>query len=89
MYSTRWCPYCLAARQLLDSLGVVYQEIDVGTDRRRRAEMEQRSGRYTVPQIWIGARHIGGYDDMRALHQRGALLPLLRPQGACGPPANT
>jgi glutaredoxin 3 len=82
MYATRWCPYCVAARRLLDSLGVRYEEIDVGGNRELRAEMERASGRFTVPQIWIGARHVGGFDDLDALHRRGLLQPLL--DGASG-----
>lgn len=77
MYATRWCPYCVAARGLLDSLGVRYEEIDVGGNRALRAEMERASGRSTVPQIWVGARHVGGFDDLDALHRRGLLQPLL------------
>ena len=77
MYTTRWCPYCVAARELLDALGVGYEDIDVGGKPVLRAEMERKSGRYTVPQIWIGSRHVGGFDDIDALHRRGLLLPLL------------
>jgi glutaredoxin 3 len=77
MYTTPWCPYCVAARQLLDALGVSCQDIDVSRDRALRADMEQRSGRHTVPQIWIGSHHVGGFDDMNALHQQGLLRALL------------
>jgi glutaredoxin 3 len=77
MYTTRYCPYCVAARNLLGALGVEYQDIDVGADRALRAEMAQRAGRYTVPQIWIGSRHVGGFEDMEELHHRGLLEPLL------------
>ena len=77
MYTTRWCPYCIAARDLLDALGMVYEDIDVGADSALRADMERRARRYTVPQIWIGERHVGGFDDMDDLHRRGLLLPLL------------
>ena len=77
MYTTRWCPYCVAARALLERLGVDYEDINVGSDRALRAEMETRAGRYTVPQIWIGSRHIGGFDDMNELHPQGLLEPLL------------
>jgi len=87
MYSTRWCPYCIAARELLDSLGVAYEDINVGSDRALRAEMEMASGRHTVPQIWIGERHVGGYDDMNALHRSGRLRPLLE-ESAAGAPRN-
>jgi glutaredoxin 3 len=77
MYATRWCPYCVAARGLLAALGVRFEEIDVGGDPALRARMERESGRHTVPQIWIGERHVGGFDDLDALHRRGLLLPLL------------
>lgn len=77
MYTTPWCPYCIAARELLERLGVDYEDINVGSDRALRAEMEMRAGRYTVPQIWIGSRHIGGFDDMNELHHQGLLEPLL------------
>jgi glutaredoxin 3 len=77
MFATRWCPYCIAARDLLGSLGVPFEEIDVTGNRELRNEMERASGRQTVPQIWIGERHVGGFDDLDALHRRGLLLPLL------------
>jgi len=77
MYTTRWCPYCIAARELLGRLGVDYEDIDVGANPTLRAEMEQRSRRYTVPQIWVGDRHVGGFDDMNELHHQGLLEPLL------------
>ncbi len=82
MFTTRWCPYCVAARRLFDALGVVYEDVDVGLDPALRADMEHRSGRHTVPQIWIGDRHVGGFDDVNALHARGQLMPLL---GIAGP----
>jgi glutaredoxin 3 len=77
MYTTRWCPYCIAARRLFDALGVAYEDIDVGADPRLREDMESRSGRHTVPQIWIGEKHVGGFDDVNALRASGALARLL------------
>lgn len=77
MYSTRFCPYCLRARMLLKHKGVVYEEINVGGDPDLWAEMERRSGRDTVPQIFIGELSIGGYDDMAALDRAGKLDALL------------
>ena len=77
MYTTRWCPYCIAARELLGRLGADCEDIDVGADPALRAEMERLSGRRTVPQIWVGGRHIGGFDDMDELHRQGQLEPLL------------
>ena len=77
IYTTDWCPYCNAAKAVLDGKGVAYDEIDV-TDPKLRDEMVARAnGRRTVPQIFIGERHVGGYDDMAALERRGQLDPLL------------
>ena len=77
IYTSAWCGYCAMAKRLLDSKGVRYDEIPVDMDVTRRAEMEQRSGRRTVPQIWIGERHVGGYDDHAALERAGQLDALL------------
>lgn len=78
IYMTRTCPYCTAARGLLDRKGVAYEAIDVGAAPERRAEMTQRAnGRRTVPQIFIGERHVGGCDDLHALDQQGKLDPML------------
>lgn len=77
MYSTPWCPFCIRARQLLASKGVEFQDIDVAGNQPLRAEMEQRSGARTVPQIWIGDTHVGGCDDLYALERSGQLDALL------------
>lgn len=77
MYATGWCPYCSRARMLLASKGVTYREIDVDAVSGSRDEMRKLSQRNTVPQIFIGERHIGGYDDLRALDSAGELDPLL------------
>ena len=77
MYATQWCPYCEMARTLLREKGQTWTEIDIGAEPPRRAEMIERSGRRSVPQIWIGARHVGGYDDLAALDAAGELDPLL------------
>ncbi|MGC4027262.1 MAG: glutaredoxin 3 [Steroidobacteraceae bacterium] len=77
MYATGWCPYCARARQLLQSKGAHWTEIDIEAVDGARAEMQQRSGRRTVPQIFIGERHIGGCDDLHALDRAGELDPLL------------
>jgi glutaredoxin 3 len=77
IYTSAWCGYCAMAKRLLDDKGVRYDEIPVDMDVKRRAEMEQRSGRRTVPQIWIGERHVGGYDDLAALERAGQLDALL------------
>lgn len=77
MYSTPFCPYCVRARMLLDSLDVSYTDINVSNDPQKRQTMTEKSGRRTVPQIWIGEQHIGGYDDLAALHRVNKLKPLL------------
>ena len=84
MYTTSWCPYCTRAKQLFDSKGVQYTEIDVDAVEGARAEMQRRSGRTSVPQIFVGERHLGGYDDTRALDQRGELDTLLAGAGTSG-----
>jgi len=78
MYSTGLCPYCRRAEALLSARGVARIEtIRVDLEPWRRAEMVQKTGRSTVPQIYIGATHVGGYDDLAALDRAGGLLPLL------------
>lgn len=78
MYSTGWCGYCAAARTLLAAKGLVAEEIDVDADPARREEMMERTGRRTVPQIFIGDRHVGGYSDLAALERDGRLDEILR-----------
>lgn len=77
VYLTQHCPYCIRAQMLLDRKGVAYRAIDVGGEPRLWAEMEARSRRSTVPQIFIGDYHVGGFDDMAALDAEGRLDPLL------------
>jgi glutaredoxin 3 len=77
MYTTGWCPYCARARALLQSKGVIYEEFDVESQPEKRAEMQTRSGRRTVPQIFIGDQHVGGCDDLYALEEAGKLDGLL------------
>src|SRR5689334_7361657 len=77
IYATSWCGYCRRARQLLTDKGAAFTEIDVEQVPGSREEMQQRSGRNTVPQIFIGGQHVGGYDDLRALDTRGGLDPML------------
>jgi glutaredoxin 3 len=78
IYTTPYCPYCIAAKELLKRKGVAFTEIDVSGDSKRRAEMTKRSnGGYTVPQIFIGKTHVGGCDDLYALDGEGKLDPLL------------
>ena len=82
IYTTRYCPFCNAAKALLKRKGVGYSEIDVGRDWERREEMVQRSnGRMTVPQIFIGPVHVGGSDELHALDRAGKLDPLLAATG--------
>ena len=78
VYSTRICPFCVMAKRLLRAKGVDYEEVLVDADDNRRTEMMQRSGRRTVPQIFIGERHVGGFDDLAALDHQGKLDPLLK-----------
>lgn len=75
MYATAWCPYCARARNLLTGKGVGFEEIDV--DATGREEMIRRSGRRTVPQIFIGDTHVGGSDELLALEAAGKLDTLL------------
>jgi glutaredoxin 3 len=77
MYTTGWCPYCDRARRLLSAKNVEFDEIDVDSAPEKRAEMQQRSGRRTVPQIFIGETHVGGSDDLHALEDAGKLDALL------------
>jgi glutaredoxin 3 len=79
VYSTRICPYCLMAKRLLANKGAPYEEVLVDLDGTRRVEMTERSGgRRTVPQIFIGDRHVGGYEELAALDRAGELDPLLK-----------
>ena len=64
MYTTKFCPYCIRARGLLESKGWDYQNIPVDADQGLRSEMIEKSGQHTVPQIWIGGQHVGGCDEL-------------------------
>lgn len=78
MYSTQVCPYCMRAEALLKARGVQQiEKILIDTNPERRAEMMERTGRRTVPQIYIGDTHVGGFDDLSALDRNGDLTPLL------------
>jgi glutaredoxin 3 len=82
IYTTRYCPYCHAAKALLKRKGVDFTEIDVGSDYELRSKMTERAqGRYTVPQIFIGTVHVGGCDDLHDLERAGRLDPLLAGEG--------
>ncbi|HUQ76759.1 MAG TPA: glutaredoxin 3 [Burkholderiales bacterium] len=78
MYCTAACPFCQAAERLLVEKGVTIDKVRVDLQPGLRAEMQQKSGRRTVPQIWIGERHIGGCDDLYDLDRQGGLDPLLK-----------
>ena len=83
IYTTATCPYCIAAKRLLKEKGAAFTEVSVDGDRAGRVRMSQRaSGRTTVPQIFIGDRHIGGCDDLYQLEREGRLDPLLSELGA-------
>jgi len=77
VYSTRVCPYCVRAKALLDRKQVPYTDIMVDQDPARLTEMMQKSGRRTVPQIFVGETHVGGCDELYALDRAGGLDPLL------------
>jgi glutaredoxin 3 len=78
MYTTATCPYCVNAERLLRSKGVEHiDKVRVDLDPQKRVEMMERSQRRTVPQIWIGEQHVGGFDDLHALDQAGELDSLL------------
>lgn len=82
VYSTPICPYCVQAKQLLARKGVAFRDVDVSRDAALRQDVMTRSGRRTVPQIWIGEYHVGGFDELYALERAGKLDGLL-----AGPPA--
>ena len=77
IYSTRHCGYCTRAKALLDDKHVPYTEVQVDRDPGKLAEMMQKTGRRTVPQIFVGERHVGGFDDLYLLDRSGGLDPLL------------
>lgn len=77
IYSTRYCPYCVRARALLTRKGWDFEEIAVDGNSALRSEMIEKSGRYTVPQIWIGDQHIGGCDELHHLEATGQLESLV------------
>ena len=78
VYSSDYCPYCMRAKQLLSRKGVAFTEINVDGEPQLRAEMARKAGKTSVPQIWIGATHVGGCDDLHALERAGRLDALLQ-----------
>ena len=81
MYTTAVCPYCLMAERLLRSKGAEIDKVRVDLEPQRRIEMMEKTGRRTVPQIYIGETHVGGYDELAALDRAGKLDPLLQSAG--------
>jgi glutaredoxin 3 len=81
MYTTAVCPYCQMAERLLRSKGVDIDKVRVDLEPQRRIEMMEKTGRRTVPQIYIGDTHVGGYEDLAALDRAGKLDPLLHSAG--------
>lgn len=77
IYCTQTCPYCTMAKRLLDSKGVKYKSIDVGNDPVMWAELTAKTGRNTVPQVFIGDHHVGGFDELSAADKRGQIDALL------------
>ena len=77
LYGNAMCPYCGAARMLLTKKAVEFENIDITLDPQKREEMQQRSGRRSVPQIFVGATHVGGFDELAALEMDGELDTLL------------
>ena len=82
IYSTAICPYCVAAKNFLKSKGLSWNEIRIDTDPAEREAMVAKARRTSVPQIFVGETHVGGYDDMMALHRAGRFEPLLAGAGA-------
>lgn len=77
IYTTPWCPYCSAAKRLFDEKQVAYEEIDATDPQVRMAMVQRAKGRRTVPQIFVGEHHLGGYTDVAALDRAGKLMPLV------------
>ncbi len=77
VYTTPFCPYCIAAKRMLKKKGAKFTEIDVSDQNKREAMITRSNGKYTVPQIFIGSRHIGGFDDLSELDALEELDPLL------------
>lgn len=81
IYTTGWCGFCVQAKALLERKGVDFREVDVSDGPALRDEMISRSGRRTVPQVFIGDRHVGGFDELAAAERDGELDRLLKAQG--------
>ena len=81
IYSTLVCPYCVAAKNFLKSQGLAWKEVRIDLDPVERERMLAKARRTSVPQIFVGETHVGGYDDMMAMHRAGRFMPLL--EGGC------
>ena len=77
LYGTKFCPFCVAARHFFKARGIKFKDIPVDGDRELRREIARRGGQHTVPQVWIGERHVGGFTDLQALNRSGELDALL------------
>ena len=89
VYTTGWCPFCMRAKALLQRKGVAFTEIDVESRRELRQEMIERSGRRSVPQVFIGDHHVGGSDELAELDASGELDRLLAPPAGATPDLQT
>ncbi|MDC1512502.1 glutaredoxin 3 [Porticoccaceae bacterium] len=78
LYGTRFCPFCTAARRLLTNKGIDYQDISVDNNPELRGKLITKSGRNTVPQVWFGTQHIGGFDELRDLERQGTFDAILQ-----------
>lgn len=78
LYGTRFCPFCTAARRLLTNKGIDYQDISVDNNPELRGKLITKSGRNTVPQVWFGTQHIGGFDELRDLERQGTFDAVLQ-----------
>ena len=78
LYGTRFCPFCTAARRLLTNKGIDYQDISVDNNPELRGKLITKSGRNTVPQVWFGTQHIGGFDELRDLARQGTFDAMLQ-----------
>ena len=78
LYGTRFCPFCTAARRLLTNKGIDYQDISVDNNPELRGKLISKSGRNTVPQVWFGTQHIGGFDELRDLERQGTFDAMLQ-----------
>ena len=81
LYGTRFCPFCIQARRLLNNKGIEFEDIPLDSDPQLRSAVMDRSSRHTVPQIWIGDDHLGGFTELRDLDMQGGLDSLIRTGG--------